>query len=85
VYIESSDEWYAEDDEDVCYDDHNSRHELVSNCVQVADGNMCHIDDAWQCEHTKEWYTNDVEYVELFGEKFHPDAVMEIEETKQGE
>jgi hypothetical protein len=53
--------------------------------VQVADGNMCHIDDAWQCEHTKEWYTNDVEYVELFGEKFHPDAVMEIEETKQGE
>ena len=85
VYIESSDEWYAEGDEDICYDDHNSRHELVSNCVQVADGTMCHIDDAWQCEHTKEWYTNDVEYVELFGERYHPDVAPEIEETKQGE
>jgi hypothetical protein len=85
VYIESSDEWYADGDDDICYDEHNGRSELVSNCVQVADGTMCHIDDAWQCEHTKEWYTNDVEYVELFGEKFHPDAVMEIEETKQGE
>jgi len=87
VYIESCDEWYAEDDEDVCYDDHNSRHELVSNCVQVADGNMCHIDDAWQCEHSKEWYTNDVEYVELFGEKFHPDNAPETEDesTTEGE
>jgi hypothetical protein len=87
VYIESEDEWYAEDDEDICYDDYNSRHDLRSNCVELENGDFCHIDDAWQCEHTKEWYTNDVGYVELFGEKFHPDVVEEVEATKstQGE
>jgi hypothetical protein len=89
VYVESSDEWFAEDDEDVCYDEYNSRHELVKDCVQVADGSMCAEDDAWQCEHTKEWYTNDEEYVEVDGEKYHPDHApeTETEETKstQGE
>jgi hypothetical protein len=89
VYIESEDVWYEDGDDEVCYDDHNSRHELVDNCVQLENGDMCHTDDAWMCQATMNYYTNDEEYVEVDGEKYHPDHVPETEteetEPTQGE
>jgi hypothetical protein len=85
VYIESADAYYHVDDSDICYDDYNNRYEMRNECVELADGGMCHQDDAWQCEHTKEWYSDDVDFVDVCGEKFHPDAVAEIKETTEGE
>jgi hypothetical protein len=80
VYIESRDAYYHCDDSDICYDDYNNRYELRDDCVELADGSMCHEDNAWQCEHTKEWYSDDVEFVEISGEKFHPDVAPAITE-----
>jgi hypothetical protein len=42
----------------VCYDDYNGQYELRDDCVDLADGSICHRDDAWQCEHSKEWYSD---------------------------
>jgi hypothetical protein len=85
VYVESADAYYHCDDEAICYDDYNNQYEMRDDCVCLEDGSMCHQDSAWQCEHTKEWYSDDVEYVEISGEKFHPDVAPEIEETTKGE
>lgn len=82
VFVESVDAYYDCDDEAVCYDDYNNQYALRDDLVELHDGSMCNQDDAWQCEHSKDWYSNDVEFVDLFGEKFHPDYAPEIEETK---
>jgi hypothetical protein len=79
VYIESAEEYYECDDEDICYDDYNNQYELRDNCVDLADGSICHRDDAWRCEHTKEWYNNDEEYVEVDDVRYHPDHAPEPE------
>ena len=61
--------------DDVCWDEYNERHELVNNCVDTEDLGMVHRDDAWQCNHTHEWYSDNVEWVEFEGERYHPDHV----------
>jgi hypothetical protein len=37
-------------------------------------------EDCWQCTHTDKWYTDGTDYVEVDGEKYHPDAVPESNE-----
>ena len=64
VYIESCDGYYDCNDRDICYAEDTGRYELVEDC--------------WQCEHSKNWYTDDIEYVDHFGEKFHPSVAPEI-------
>jgi len=81
VYVESVDEYYDCDDEAVCYDDYNNQYELREDCVDLADGSICHRDDAWQCEGSGEWYAdNDVDSVEVDGKRYHPDNAPETDD-----
>jgi hypothetical protein len=59
VLIESCDEYYHTDDERICYAEDTERYELT--------------DDCWQCAETCNWYTDDVDYVEVDGNTYHPD------------
>ena len=68
VYIESCDGYYDCNDRAICYAEDTERYELVEDC--------------WQCEHTKNWYTDNTDYVEVCGEKFHPDNAPEINEDQ---
>jgi hypothetical protein len=77
VYIESVSEYYRSDDLDVCYDEFNGRHELREDCVELADGDMCHVDNAWQCKATGNYYDEDTDHVEIDGEMYHPDDAPE--------
>ena len=36
-------------------------------------------EDGWQCTHSCDWYTDDTEFVEINGEKYHPDYCPETE------
>jgi hypothetical protein len=68
IYIESESEYYPEGDDRICYADDTEEYELRENC--------------WQCTQSDKWYTEDIEYVEINGEKFHPDNAPE---TTEGE
>lgn len=68
AYIESSDEWYHCDDEDICYAEDSNQYELK--------------DDCWQCAESDKWYTTGTENVEIDGETYHPDHAPE-QETEQ--
>jgi hypothetical protein len=63
VYIEAHDEYYADDDSDICYAEDTGRYELR--------------DDCWQCSDSDKWFTDDVDYVEVDGDKYHPDYAPE--------
>ena len=66
VYIESEDAYYHVDDGDICYPEDGHQYELCENC--------------WQCTESGNWYTDDEEYVEIDGDKYHPDHAPEQEE-----
>jgi hypothetical protein len=84
VYVESESEYFAQDDERVCYDDYNDQYAMRDELVELEDGSMCHQDDAWQCEGSNNWYSDDVDSVEVDGNKYHPDhvPVTDDEETE---
>jgi hypothetical protein len=75
VFVESEQEYYDQDDEDVCYDDYNDQYELRERLVELHDGSMCHQDDAWMCNGSDAWYSNDDkdEMVEVDGLAYHSD------------
>ena len=87
VYVESREAYFHCDDEDVCYDDYNNQYEMREDCVELHNGTMCHQDDAWQCEASHEWYSDDDldESVEIDGKRYHQDNAPETEETTEGE
>jgi hypothetical protein len=58
-------EYYLLEDERVCL------------FKDTGEWGMC--EDGWQCTHSCDWYTDDTEYVEVGGEKFHPDYCPETE------
>jgi hypothetical protein len=66
VYIESEDAYYHNEDDDICYTEDTNEYELCENC--------------WQCEETNNWYTEDTDYVEVDGLKYHPDHAPEQDE-----
>ena len=80
IHIASSDEWYRDDDERICYTK-AGEHELKDDCVELEDGEWCLRDDAWQCEHSDEWYAcDDVDSVTTkCGKIIHPDYADEFE------
>jgi hypothetical protein len=65
VYIESEDAYYSDGDDDICYAEDSSRHELKDNC--------------WQCTESGNWYTEDEDNVEIDGDLYHPDHAPEPE------
>ena len=83
VYIDSVDEYYLIDDEEICYTA-DGDYALRDDCVLCADGEWRPEDECWQCEMSKEWYSDDEENVEVDGKTCHPDNVPE-NETTQGE
>ena len=88
VYVESVGDYYDSDSDDVCYDDYNERYELRDYCVQLADGSMCNKDDAWQCEHSNDWYSTDVDSVttpcgKIVHEDYAAEYAVDDEETTE--
>ena len=71
IYIESADAYYHCDDEDICYAEDTGQHELVEDC--------------WQCEASSKWYTDGTDYVEVDGDKYHPDNAPEVEDDETDE
>lgn len=65
VFIESSDEYYHCDDDDICYAEDTGRYELREDC--------------WRCEESNNWYTDDEDNVEIDGSLYHPDHAPEQE------
>lgn len=71
VFIESSEEYYHVDDDDICYAEDSHQYELTDNC--------------WQCAESGKWYTDDEESVEIDGDKYHPDDAPEQETNDEDE
>lgn len=73
VLIESQDEYYRCEDENVVYTC-DGEHELMDDCVQLANGEYCLTENAWECMHSNNWYHDDEDFVlTADGEKIHPD------------
>jgi len=68
IYIESEDAYYHVDDDDVCYDEEEGQHDLKSNC--------------WKCTESGNWYNDGVDYVEVDGDKYHPDHAPETDDEE---
>lgn len=83
VHIESVDEWYHSDDDNIVFDDFNERYELTDNCTYTEDMGHVHTDDVWQCHATDNWYTTNIEPVTIDGETYHPDNVPENETNEE--
>jgi len=71
VYVESEDAYYHCDDDYICYAEDSSRYELCENC--------------WLCAGSGNWFTEDTDYVEVDGDKYHPDHAPEQEEEDEAE
>ena len=71
VYIESADAYYPHDDDRICHAKNTSRYELT--------------DDCWQCTESGDWYTDDVDYVEVDGDKYHPDNAPETADEENND
>jgi hypothetical protein len=71
VYIDSQDEYYHVDDDDICYAENTNQYEMRSDC--------------WQCAESCNWYTDDEDSVEVDGETYHPDHAPEVEEETTNE
>ena len=61
TYIEAHDEYHDCDSDYICYAEDTERHELTEDC--------------WQCNESDKWFTNDIDYELIDGEKVHPDYV----------
>jgi hypothetical protein len=71
VFIESSDEYYHVDDDDIVYAEDTSRYELREDC--------------WRCSESGNYYTNDEDSVEIDGDLYHPDHAPEVDEEEDEE
>jgi hypothetical protein len=68
VYVESCDQYYHVDDDDICYAEDSNQHELREDC--------------WQCTETRNWYTDNEDSVEVDGDLYHPDHAPEPEQAE---
>lgn len=87
TWIESVSAYYPSDSDDICYTKAGDN-EMRDDCVELADGEWCLTDEAWMCEHSGDWYADDVDYVTTKGGKrIHPDHADEyiLENAEQQE
>jgi hypothetical protein len=68
VHIESCDEYYHCDDDDIVYAEDTNQYELR--------------DDCWCCSGSGNYYTEDTDNVEIDGDLYHPDHAPESEEDE---
>lgn len=79
VWIESASEYYPFESDDICYTK-AGEHEMKDDCVALADGEWCLTADAWQCEHSGEWYETEIDSVTTkCGKIIHEDYADEYE------
>ncbi len=71
VFIESSEEYYEEGDDDICYAEDTEQHELTVDC--------------WKCAESGNWYTDDTDHVDVDGEWYHPDHAPEVDDEDDEE
>ncbi len=57
--VEINGEWYHIDDEDICR-------------TEDTDEFLLRDDGCWQCEESGNWYTDSIDFVEVNGDKYHP-------------
>jgi hypothetical protein len=58
VYINSVDEYYPSESDYICYTQ-AGEWELREDCVELENGEWCLTDEAWCCEHSGDYYSND--------------------------
>jgi hypothetical protein len=68
VHIESCDEYYHCDDDDIVYAEDTNQYELR--------------DDCWCCNESGNWYTEDTDNVEIDGNLYHPDHAPESDQAE---
>ena len=80
TWVESQSAYYRSEDVVSVGDDY----ELADDCVELANGDWCLRDDAWQCAASEEWYSNDdsEEQVVIDGEMYHQDNAPEPAQTE---
>lgn len=61
--VEINGDWYVLEDERICQPEDSD--------------DYCLTEDCWLCEESSNWYTDDTEYVEVDGNKYHPDHAPE--------
>lgn len=81
VRCDDDDEWYHIDDTDLVYCEYDDKYHHIDNCVETVDHGWLHKDDAWQCEGSDNYYSDNTDYVLVDGEKYHPDHTPETETT----
>ena len=83
VYIESSGE-YVHVESDLYVLDTDGVPQWRGECVELADGEWCRQDEAWQCAESLDWYkADDDEYVLIDGQTYHPDSQTAQEHAEQ--
>ena len=78
----------------------NGEYEHTDNVVEIdgelydiEDEQVVHCDDGeyrleadcWQCEESDRWFSDDEEFVEIDGKRYHPDCAPEQETESEGE
>jgi hypothetical protein len=67
--VEIDDEWYHIEDERICRTEDTDEFLLIVDC--------------WQCEESGNWYSEDTEYVEVDGNKYHPDHAPDQDDDEE--
>jgi hypothetical protein len=77
TWIESESAYYPSESDDICFTK-AGEYELRDDCVELDDGEYCLESDAWCCEHSGEWYENDVDSMTTkCGKRIHEDYADE--------
>jgi hypothetical protein len=70
--IEVNGDWFHIEDERICR-------------TEDTDEFMLRDDGCWQCEESGNWYTDSVDYVEVNGDKYHPDYAPATDDAEDGD
>jgi hypothetical protein len=87
VYVDSTAEWYGEDDDRVICD-HNGEHQMLDDCVPLDTGEYALVEETFYCHGSGTYFLSDsVEAVTVDGQSYHPDHAPETNEesTETGE
>ena len=68
--VEVNGDWYHIEDERIC------RTEDTDEFLLVNDG-------CWQCEESGNWYSDSIDFVEVDGNKYHPDNAPETDDEDE--
>ena len=73
--MEIDGDWYPSDDDRIVFDEYHERHDLIDNCEETEDNGWVRESETWVCAESGKRYSDAVDYVEIDGDKYHPDHV----------